>query len=66
MFDKNKSTTILKNDTLYRDKLIAYLVNEVCCLHGPAFRYILSLDLYLLGKNVITDLLPALANVWTL
>jgi len=40
-----------------------HLINKVSSLEGPALRNIISLNLYLLGKDVVSDFLPALADV---
>ena len=40
-----------------------HLVNEVCGLDGPALRDLIPLDLDLFRQNVISYLLPTLANI---
>ena len=40
-----------------------HLVDEVRCLDRPALGNFISLDLYLFGKNVISDFLTALSDV---
>lgn len=43
-----------------------HLVDEVCGLDGPALRDLVSLDLDLFGQNVISNLLPTLADIGSL
>ena len=43
-----------------------HLVNEVCGLDGPAFGDLVPLDLDLFGQNVISNLLPTLADIGSL
>ena len=43
-----------------------YFVDEVCRFDGPAPRDVLSLDLDLLGENVIANLFSGLSNIGSL
>ena len=43
-----------------------HLVDEVCGLDGPALRDLVPLDLDLFGQNVISNLLPTLADIGSL
>ena len=42
------------------------LVDEVCGLDGPALGDLVTPDLHLLGKNVISDVLPGLPIIGSL
>lgn len=43
-----------------------HLVDEVCGLDGPALRNLVPLDLDLFRQNVVSYLLPTLANIGSL
>lgn len=43
-----------------------HLVDEVSSLDGPALRDLVPLDLDLFGQNVISNLLPTLADIGSL
>ena len=43
-----------------------HLVDEVCGLNGPALRDLIPLDLDLFCQNVISNLLPTLADIGSL
>ena len=43
-----------------------HLVDEVCSLDRPALRDLVPLDLDLFGQNVISNLLPTLADIGSL
>ena len=60
--DQHKSSNI--NTTSSLD--FTYFVDEVSCFNWPSARDILSLYLNLLRQYVVSDLLPAFANIWSL
>ncbi len=52
----------IQSESIYRFSLQCF-INKICSLQAPAFRHLMSFDLYLFCQNCIPNLLPWFSNI---